>query len=122
MPGGTRQEVLPSGWGRAGGVTRSAKPRPFGNPNRLTCRDSVIAGTTPVTAGYADATHRAIGQARDARERQNEDDLLSLGGEFGFSLASQHYLAGSTLLVITGAERDAIAELERVTELVSAPR
>ena len=57
--------------------------------------------------------HRAVGQARDARERRNEDDLLSLCGKFGFSLASQHYLAGSTLLEITGAERGLIAELER---------
>ena len=63
---------------------------------------------------------RAIGQARDARERRNEDDLLPLGGEFGFSRASQHYLAGSTLLEITGAERDAIAELERATEFYEA--
>jgi hypothetical protein len=51
---------------------------------------------------------RAISQARDARARRNEDDLLPLGGEVGFSRASQHYLAGSTLLEITGAEHDAI--------------
>ena len=43
-----------------------------------------------------------------------------LGGEFGFSRASQHYLAGSTLLEITGAERDAITELERAAELYEA--
>ena len=77
-------------------------------------------GRAAARLGDADVARRAIGQARDARERRNEDDLLPLGGEFGFSRASQHYLAGSTLLEITGAERDAIAELERATELYEA--
>ena len=77
-------------------------------------------GRAAARLGDADVARRAIGQARDARERRNEDDLLPLGGEFGFSRASQHYLAGSTLLEITGAEHDAIAELERATELYKA--
>jgi tetratricopeptide (TPR) repeat protein len=77
-------------------------------------------GRAAARLGDADVARRAIGQARDARERRNEDDLLPLGGEFGFSRASQHYLAGSTLLEITGAERDAITELERATELYEA--
>jgi hypothetical protein len=63
---------------------------------------------------------RAIGEAHDARELRHEDDLLPMGGEFGFSRASQHYLAGSTLLEITGTERDAITELERAAELYEA--
>ena len=61
---------------------------------------------------------RAIGEAHDARELRHDDDLLRLGGEFGFSRASQHYLAGSTLLEVTGAERDAIAELEHASPQV----
>src|SRR5205823_2097898 len=77
-------------------------------------------GRAAARLGDADVARRAIGQAQDARERLNEDDLLPLGGEFGFSRASQHYLAGSTLLEITGAEHDAIAELERATELYEA--
>jgi tetratricopeptide (TPR) repeat protein len=77
-------------------------------------------GRAAARLGDADVARRAIGQAQDARERRNEDDLLPLGGEFGFSRASQHYLAGSTLLEITGAERDAIAELERAAELYEA--
>jgi len=77
-------------------------------------------GRAAARLGDADAARRAIGEARDARELRNEDDLLPLGGEFGFSRASQYYLAGSTLLEITGAERDAIAELERATELYEA--
>jgi hypothetical protein len=70
--------------------------------------------------GDAAVARRAIGKARDARELRNNDDLLQLGGEFGFSLASQCYLAGSALLEIRDAERDAIAELERATELYRA--
>ena len=63
---------------------------------------------------------RAIGQAWRARELPDQDELLQLGGEFGFSRASQHYLAGSILLEITGAERDAITELEHAMELYAA--
>ena len=74
-------------------------------------------GRAAARMGDADAARHAIGQARDARDRRNEDDLLEFGGEFGFSRASQSYLAGSTLLEIPGAERDAIAELEHATEL-----
>jgi tetratricopeptide (TPR) repeat protein len=77
-------------------------------------------GRAAARLGDADVARRAIGQAQDARELANEDDLLPLGGEFGFSRASQYYLAGSTLLEITGAEHDAITELERATELYEA--
>ena len=77
-------------------------------------------GRAAAKLGDAEAARRAIGEARDARELRNKDDLLGLGGEFGFSRASQYYLAGSTLLEITGAERDAIAELERAAELYAA--
>jgi len=77
-------------------------------------------GRAAARLGDVDVARHAIGQARDARDLSNEDDLLQLGGEFGFSRASQHYLAGSTFLEITGAERDAIAELELATELYEA--
>jgi hypothetical protein len=70
--------------------------------------------------GNAGVARRAIGKAADARELRNNDDLLQLGGEFAFSQASQHYLAGSTLLEIPDAEHDAITELERATELYRA--
>ena len=59
-------------------------------------------------------------QAWRARELPDQDELLQLEGEFGFSRASQHYLAGSILLEITGAERDAITELEDAMELYAA--
>jgi tetratricopeptide (TPR) repeat protein len=77
-------------------------------------------GRAAARLGDIGSARRAVDEACDARERRNDDDLLQLGGEFGFSRASQHYLAGSTLLEITGAERDATTELERATELYAA--
>jgi hypothetical protein len=74
-------------------------------------------GRAAARLGDVSGARRAIDEARYARERRNDDDLLQLGGEFGFSRASQHYLAGSTLLEITGAEGEATSELERATEL-----
>ena len=56
-------------------------------------------------AGISSA-RRAVDEARDARERRIDDDLLQPGGEFGFSRASQHRLAGSTLLEITASDLD----------------
>jgi hypothetical protein len=70
--------------------------------------------------GDVEAARRAISEAHDARELPTEDDLLQLGGEFGFSRANQHYLAGSTLLEIAGAEHDAISELEHSTALYAS--
>jgi hypothetical protein len=77
-------------------------------------------GRAAARLGDVSSARRAVDEARDARERRNDDDLLQLGGEFGFSRASQHYLAGSTLLEITGAERQASSELERATEMYAA--
>lgn len=86
-----------------------------GGPNAVQIQ--LKYGRAAAKLGDACAARRAIGKARDARELRNNDDLLQLGGEFAFSLASQHYLAGSTLLEIPDAELDAITELERATEL-----
>jgi hypothetical protein len=77
-------------------------------------------GRAAARLGDADGARRAINMACDARELQNSDDLLQLGGEFGFSRASQHYLAGSALLEIPDAAHAAITELERATELYAA--
>ena len=70
--------------------------------------------------GDADAARRAITAAHDARERGDPNELLEIGGEFGLSRASQYYLAGSTLVEIPGAASDAVAELERATDLYAA--
>jgi hypothetical protein len=77
-------------------------------------------GRAAAKLGDGSTARRAISMARDARELRTSDDLLVMGGEFGFSRASQHYLAGSTLLEIPDAGRDAITELERATELYAA--
>jgi hypothetical protein len=70
--------------------------------------------------GDAETARRAITAADDARERDHRDELLELGGEFGFSRAAQHYYAGFTLIEIPQGAVDAIAELERATELYAA--
>lgn len=58
--------------------------------------------------------------AIDARERERQDDLLEIGGEFGFSRATQHYYAGRTLQRLPQGETDAITELERATRQYAA--
>jgi hypothetical protein len=48
-------------------------------------------------AGLGDAAtaQSAIASATEARERSHRDELLEIGGEFGFSRATQHFMAGS---------------------------
>jgi hypothetical protein len=77
-------------------------------------------GRAAARLGDADSARQAITQATEARERPYRDDLLNIGGEFNFSRASQHYLAGETLIEIAGAERDAAAELEQAIERYEA--
>jgi hypothetical protein len=45
--------------------------------------------------GDATAAQSAIASAAEARERNHDDELLEIGGEFGFSRATQHFVAGS---------------------------
>ena len=70
--------------------------------------------------GDADMARRAVGDAHDARERDYNDDLLEIGGEFAVSLATHHGLAGTALANIEGAEREAAEELERSISLYDA--
>jgi hypothetical protein len=74
-------------------------------------------GRAAARLGDADTARRSIAEADEAREREHQDDLLAIGGEFNFSRASQSYLAGATLIEIPGAEREAGAELEQAIEL-----
>jgi hypothetical protein len=60
---------------------------------------------------------RAIAAAAEARDHEHHDELLEMGGQFGFSLATHHYLTGATLAELPGAEQDAAAELEHATAL-----
>jgi tetratricopeptide (TPR) repeat protein len=70
--------------------------------------------------GDADAARQAITDAHDAREREYNDDLLEIGGEFAVSLATHHGFAGAALAEIEGGEREAAEELERAVSLYDA--
>lgn len=70
--------------------------------------------------GDADAARRSITAANEAREREHRDDLLGIGGEFGFSRATQEYMAGAALVEIPGAEAEAMVTLQRATEFYAA--
>ena len=70
--------------------------------------------------GDAAAAQSAIVSAAEARERCHDDELLEIGGEFGFSRATQHFVAGSGLVELPQAQSVAIEELQRATELYGA--
>jgi transcriptional regulator with XRE-family HTH domain len=77
----------------------------------------LMQGRAAARMGDTGSARRAIAEAEEARGRDHEDDLLAIGGEFNFSLASQRALAGAILVEIPGAEREAGAELEGAIEL-----
>jgi hypothetical protein len=77
-------------------------------------------GRATARLGEADSARRSIAAAHAARARDHHDDVLEIGGEFGLSRATQHFYAGSILLEIPRAEREAIAELERAVSLYAA--
>lgn len=70
--------------------------------------------------GDADAAHQAVTAAHNARERDYDDDLLEIGGEFALSLATHHLSAGMALAGIPDAERQTAEELERAISLYDA--
>jgi len=74
-------------------------------------------GRAAARIGDYDTARRAIAEADEARDRGPADDLLAVGGEFSFSRASQHALAGAILVEIPGAQGEASVELERATGL-----
>ena len=74
-------------------------------------------GRAAARLGDAATARRAIASASEAREREHQDELLEIGGEFRFSRATQHYMAGSVLIETPQAEAGAIEELEQATEL-----
>lgn len=77
-------------------------------------------GLAAARIGDADAARRAVADAAEARERDHRDELLEIGGEFGFSRAAQHYYAGFALSEVRGGGTEAIPELERATDLYAA--
>jgi transcriptional regulator with XRE-family HTH domain len=77
-------------------------------------------GRAAARLGDVDTAREAITAAHEARAREHHDELLEIGGEFGLSLATQHFLAGELLLEIPGGQREAIAELQEATRLYDA--
>ena len=57
----------------------------------------LFGGLASARLGDAGSAHAAIAAARDARDRDHRDELLEIGGEFGFSRATQSYYAGFIL-------------------------
>jgi transcriptional regulator with XRE-family HTH domain len=77
----------------------------------------LFGGLAAARRGDAAGARQAIAAARDARDRAHHDELLEIGGEFGFSRATQSYYAG---FVLAEAGLDAAAELEHATRLYAA--
>ena len=80
----------------------------------------LLYGRAAAHLGDSDTARSAITAAYQAREREHHDELLEIGGEFGLSQASQHFLAGSVLTEIPDAAGEAVIELQRATSLYAA--
>jgi transcriptional regulator with XRE-family HTH domain len=78
----------------------------------------LFGGLASARLGDAGSAHRAIAAARDARDRDHDDELLEIGGEFGFSRATQSYYAG--FILSEAASDEAITELEGAIGLYAA--
>jgi tetratricopeptide (TPR) repeat protein len=77
-------------------------------------------GRAAARLGDTAAAQSAITAANDAREREHQDELLlDIGGEFGYSRATQHYMAGAVAIEMPHAQTLAIEELGRATSLYS---
>ncbi len=57
----------------------------------------LFGGLAAARRGDVAGARQAIAAARDARDRAHHDELLEIGGEFGFSRATQAYYAGFVL-------------------------
>jgi transcriptional regulator with XRE-family HTH domain len=75
----------------------------------------LFEGLARARRGDGEAARDAIVAAAHARERDHVDELLEIGGEFGFSAATHRYYAGFVLS--EAGSGDAVAELERATAL-----
>jgi len=78
----------------------------------------LLAGLASARRGDQAGARQAIAAARDARDRDHHDELLEIGGEFGFSRATQAYYAGFVLAQARTAE--AATELEYAAGLYAA--
>ncbi len=83
----------------------------------------LFGGLAAARRGDLASARQAIAAARDARDREHHDELLEIGGEFGFSRATQSYYAGFLLSEAARGPRhsvEAAAELEHATSLYAA--
>lgn len=85
----------------------------------------VMRAQAAARLGDIPAVRQSVAAARDARAVDQADELLTLGGEFRLTLASQHYYGGSALTEIArpGLDRtksEATAEVERALSLYEA--
>jgi hypothetical protein len=79
----------------------------------------LFGGLAAARLGDAEGARQAIAAARAARERDQHDELLEIGGEFGFSRATQSYYAGFVLSEAACGD-EAITELDGATALYAA--
>jgi transcriptional regulator with XRE-family HTH domain len=77
----------------------------------------LYGGLAQASLGDAMGARQAIEAAREAREREHRDELLEIGGEFGFSRAAQSYYAG---FILSEAARDGVSGEGAIIELESA--
>ena len=83
----------------------------------------LFGGLAAARRGDVAGARQAIAAARDARDRAHHDELLEIGGEFGFSRATQAYYAGFVLAeAARGKEQsdEAAAELDAAVGLYAA--
>jgi hypothetical protein len=82
----------------------------------------LFGGLAAARRGDAASARQAIAAARDARDRDHHDELLEIGGEFGFSLATQSYYAGFVLAEAArdSKPRDSKQNAEAAAELEAA--
>jgi hypothetical protein len=77
----------------------------------------LVGARSAARLGDTRTAMQLIDDARRTRDVDHADDLLAIGGEFGFSVASQHYFAGSALVELAGEESAAADELAKAGAL-----
>jgi hypothetical protein len=70
--------------------------------------------------GDGDTARQSVDLAHTARNVDYNDDLLEIGGAFVISRATYYSLAGRALANVSGAERNAAAEIEQAIDLYDA--
>jgi transcriptional regulator with XRE-family HTH domain len=80
----------------------------------------LLSARAAARLGDGAAARAAIAAAGDAMAREHRDDLIEIGGEFVFSRATQHCMAGAAAAEIPGGQAEAISELEQAAELYAS--